>query len=98
MANVLNVEWTDTAKQHLRDIYEFHSEFDEESAFKVITEIVDAADSIQFLKQFQVDHYNRNYRRIVVGYYKVLYRVHDSTVIIMAIFPTRSDARKMGQL
>ncbi|MBI1289105.1 MAG: hypothetical protein GC178_16180 [Flavobacteriales bacterium] len=98
MAQVLRVEWTDTAKHALRNIYEFHAEHAEESAFRIVTEIVEKADSIIYMKQFQVDDINPDYRRIVVGYYKVLYRVQDSVVKVMNVFPTRSDSRKLERL
>ncbi|MCF8459185.1 MAG: type II toxin-antitoxin system RelE/ParE family toxin [Flavobacteriales bacterium] len=98
MEKVLTVEWTDTAKAKLRKVYEFHSEYSEESAFKIVNEIIEEADSIIFFKQFQVDDVNSKYRRIIVRQYKVLYKIEVGIVWIMNVFPTKGDPEKLRKL
>lgn len=98
MAKVLTVEWTDTAKDKLRKVYEFHAEYSEESAFKMVNEIIEESDTIIFFKQFQIDDINSNYRRIIVRQYKVLYKIEDEIVWIMNVFPTKNDPEKLLKL
>lgn len=98
MAKVLTVEWTDTAKDKLREVYEFHSEYSEESAFKIVSEIIESADAVVYCKQYQLDDVNPKYRRIIVRQYKILYRIEDGVIWIMNVFPTKDDPEKLMKL
>jgi len=98
MAKVLTVEWTDTAKDKLSKVYEFHSEYSEESAFKIVNEIIEAADAVVYSKQYQVDGLNSKYRRIIVRQYKVLYKIEEGIVWIMNVFPTKDDPEKLEKM
>jgi plasmid stabilization system protein ParE len=95
MAKGLTVEWTDTAKDKLRTVYEFHSEYSEESAFKIANEIIESTDAIVYAKQFQVDDINSEYRRIIVRQYKVLYKLEGETVWILNVFPTKGNPKNL---
>jgi plasmid stabilization system protein ParE len=98
MAKGLTVEWTDTAKDKLRKVYEFHSEYSEESAFKIVIEIIESTDAIVYAKQFQVDDINSEYRRIIVRQYKILYKLEDETVWILNVFPTKGNPKNLRKL
>jgi plasmid stabilization system protein ParE len=82
------VNWTDTGKSALKSVYEFHSEYSETLADKLVTELVDRADAIVFSKQYQVDEINPKYRRIIVGDYKVLYNEKNNIIEIMDVICT----------
>ncbi len=89
MEKVVRVDWTDAGKQALRHVYEFYAERSELAAEIVVNDIIDAADSIVFGKQYQIDDINPKYRRIVVRDYKVLYIESDGIVNVMGVVSTK---------
>lgn len=98
MEKITKVEWTDTAKTALRNVYNFPAVYSEQSAENIVNDIIDTADAITFAKQYQVDDINPIYRRIVVRNYKVLYKVHQKTVSIMNIVSTKDNPKKLEKL
>lgn len=98
MEKVTNVEWTDTARAALRNIFNFHVINSEQSAVNIVNDIIDTADSIVFANQYQVDDINPNYRRMVVRYYKILYKEHQNIVSIMNVVSTKDNPKKLKQL
>ena len=95
MVKVARVDWTDTAKSVLRKIFNYHVEYSRSSAENLVNEIIDAADSIVFAKQYQVDEINPNYRRIVVRDYKILYNEQKNTIQIMDIVNTKQSPEEL---
>ena len=89
MEKVVRVDWTDEGKLALRLVYDFYAERSELAAEIVVNDIIDAADSIVFGKQYQIDDINPKYRRIVVRDYKVLYIESDGIVNIMGVVSTK---------
>ena len=98
MEKVTKVEWTDTAKVALRNVFNFHAVNSEQSAENIVNDIIDTADSIVFANQYQVDDINPKYRRIVVRQYKILYKEHQNIISIMNVVSTKDNPKKLKQL
>lgn len=98
MEKVTKIEWTDTAKVALKNVFDFHAKFSEEAAINIVSDIIDAADAIVFSKQYQVDEINPNYRRIVIRDYKILYKVSRKTIYIMNIVSAKDNPEKLKNL
>ena len=98
MEKVTKVEWTDTSKTALKNVFNFHAKYSEQSAENIVNDIIDTADSIVFAHQYQIDDINPNYRRMVVRDYKVLYKVNRKVVFIMNIVSTKDNPKKLEKL
>ena len=46
-------------------------------------------------KEEYLEHLDREHRRVVEGYFKIIYRVENQTVYITDFFDTRQDPTKM---
>ena len=98
----MNIIISDYAKQQLRLIFIYHSEVASPSvAKKIINEIV---NSFQVLEKFpeagQADefmkHHGKDYRRLVSGNYKIIYRIHENEIHISDVFDSRQDPLKQN--
>ncbi|MDT8411349.1 MAG: type II toxin-antitoxin system RelE/ParE family toxin [Vicingaceae bacterium] len=98
MEKVTKVEWTDTAKTALKNVFDFHAKYSEQSAKNIVNDIIDTADTIVFAHQYQVDDINPNYRRMVVRDYKILYKISQKVVLIMNIVSTKVNPEKLKKL
>ncbi len=98
MEKVIRVEWTDTAKAALKSIFEFHTLNSEQSAEKIVNDIIDTADSIVFAHQYQIDDLNPNYRRMIARQYKILYKENHNIVSIMNVVSSKVDPKKIQKL
>lgn len=98
MEKVTKVRWTENAKLQLKEVYEYHAKVNEEVAFRLIERIIEKSESIVFPKQYQVDPYHSNYRRMIEGDYKILFRSENSIIYITAIFPTKNNPKKIRSL
>jgi plasmid stabilization system protein ParE len=98
LEKVKKVIWTENAKLHLKKVYDHHSKVNEELAFRLIERIIEKSESIVFPKQYQVDPYHSNYRRMIEGDYKILFRGENSVIYIMAIFPTKNNPKIIKHL
>lgn len=94
------VVWTATALNQLDDIYEYIAIDSERAAGNVTSRILTATKRLhlfphsgqeeEFLKEL-----NRDYRYVVAGNYKIIYRLESKVVYISAVFDTRQDPEKM---
>ncbi|MDR6764134.1 plasmid stabilization system protein ParE [Flavobacterium sp. 2755] len=85
----LEVFWSESAKLDLKDIYLYLKErYSKETALKIRKQLYDCTDIIVFPKQFQLDEYRLDCRRIIVGNYKVLYQIRENSILIVRIFST----------
>lgn len=98
MDKVIRVEWTEKSESHLLAIFNYHSQFSKSRALKLIKSIKAKGDSIVFSKQYQVDEYNKNCRRMIFEDYKILFSEEDNIVYIIAVFPTKNDPSKLERL
>ena len=87
--------FTEVAKQRLFDIYRYHKK---EATTKVAKSIIkNIFTASQKLKKYPLlgneEAYlkplKRNYRKLIIGNYKLIYRVIDNTVFIDTIFDSR---------
>ncbi len=78
-------------------IFEFIKLKSPQGAKNVITDFVAQSKNIHFVEQYQVDEFlGEPYRRIIVGDYKAIYKIHSETEIrILQIFDTRQNQSKL---
>lgn len=98
MEKVNKVLWTKNTIDSLEKIYNFHRHKSEISALRIIDEILETADSISIAKQYQVDDINPNYRRMIVGHHKVLYKEENNTVWIAHVVDSRQSPKGIAKL
>jgi plasmid stabilization system protein ParE len=89
---VQQVRWSEKASDSLEDIYAFHAEKSELTAISVVEEIIEKAESINFPKQYQLDEFDSQCRRMFVGNYKILYQNEGLTVHIVNILCSKKPA------
>lgn len=91
MEKVTKILWTETAEKALESIYSFYAQKSETAAINVISDIINTGDAIKLTKQYQVDDINPNYRRMIAGHHKILYKERDTVVSIMNVVDTRQN-------
>ena len=90
--------WTIPAKHDLKDIFDFISEFSYPVADKIIDKIIEKVGTLQiegFENSGQIDSINSNYRRLIEGNYKILYKIKNEKIIIYGIFDSRQHPDKL---
>jgi toxin ParE1/3/4 len=95
-----DIIWSDEALQDLDLIHTFLSEKSLRAAQKIIFNIIDRAkqlDSFPVSGQKQETHVPASfqYRYIVEGNYKIIYRVNQTGIVINAVFDCRRDPEKL---
>ena len=98
----MKVVYTEQALQSLEESLDFlmEQEMPTDQIMATRERILDKADSLadspwkgqqeEYLTQLGKEH-----RRIIEGYYKIIYRVEEPTIYITDIFDTRQDPNKM---
>ncbi len=98
MEDPKKIIWTEPAKQDLKDVFDFISEYSYKIADKTVDKIIEKTD-ILLVKGFelagQIDTINSNYRRLIEGNYKILYKVKSNKVIIHGVFDARQHPDKL---
>jgi plasmid stabilization system protein ParE len=89
MEKFIKVVWTDTAKNHLKTIFNYYKEKSIQGANNIKSEILSTTKNIHFREQYQRDEIEPEYRRIIVRDYKILYFVKDEVIYISKIFSTK---------
>ena len=100
----IKVFWTQTALNHLEDIFEYHKyNASINIARKLVKKLVDS--TIQLQKSPKIGrveellkHRKYEYRFIVVGNYKIIYWVEDNLIKIAAVFDTRQNPEKIKKI
>lgn len=90
--------WSIQAKNSLKEIFEYHSQFSKPAAIRIIESLILAPLKVRFAKQFQVDDINPKYRRIIVADYKILYTTQGDQIFIIDIFCTKKSPEKLRGL
>lgn len=95
------VVWTQSAKADLQSVYEFNiSLLGEEKAFALVEQIMQKADVLhqkiiggtRFIsKKFPT----RNYQKLIIGHYLLIYRQIGEVVFVNRIFDSRRDPGKL---
>jgi len=97
----IKIIWTKPAVYDLKNIYNFYSSKSYIAAKKLIQKIKNKPKTIQssgFEKIGKIDDINPKYRRLIVGYYKILYRIENNQIIIIRIFDSRQNPKKLRNL
>ena len=98
MEEIKRLIWTNPAKKDLKDIFEFISESSYESADRLIDNILNKTDQLLiegFAYSGQIDNINPNYRRLIEGNFKILYKVYGNEIVIHGIFDARQSPQKL---
>ena len=93
----IKIVWDNKAKEDLKVIYTFNKKtVSLEFALEIRKQIYQKVGEIIFLKQWQEDELlGTPYRRIIIGNYKVVYKIKNKTLIyILLVFDTRQDPIK----
>lgn len=95
MQKPIIIIWDELAKSDLKLIFEFIKLKSLPGAKNVIRDIVSQSKTIHFVEQNQVDEFlGEPFRRMIVGNYKIIYKVHSVFEIrILQIFDTRQDSK-----
>lgn len=95
MEKKLKIIWTAKSLAALQHVYNFYAVKSVEAANRIVNDIVETAESITFSDQYQQDEILPQYRRMVVGHYKILYRAEQNVIYILSIFDTRQNPLKL---
>ena len=90
----IKILWSATAEKSLEGIFDYYFKYSEQSAERIRKQILEKISTLRFIKQYQIDEVNPDYRRIIVRHYKVVYKVEKQTILILNIFDTRQDPAK----
>ena len=97
----MNLIWTNPAAMQLENIYHFYSQKSIETATSIYNDIIDEADRlINFPEMAAVEpilaDYVHIYRSLIVRkLFKVVYRIDNETIFIVAVFDCRQDPQKL---
>ena len=100
---VKEVIWTIPAKQDLQSIYEYLSEISETIAYRQVIKILDKSALLEMgfneIGQAEplLEHTGKNYRYLVSGNYKIIHRIDDNAIHIVAVFDTRQNPNKLKE-
>ena len=95
------IKWTDKAKQDVKDIYNYYVEnANEIVALMIVIRIAVRADILyQSIyagqKEPFLSHLKKEYRRLVISNYKIIYSIHREHVSINAVFDARQNPKKI---
>lgn len=93
--------YTEQALFSLREALEFIApKVSHKKLMEIRDEILDAADGLvsqplQGAKEPLLEHVGLSHRRLVVGHYKIIYRVSEDYIYVTDIFDSRQDPEKM---
>lgn len=97
----MKIVFTDIAKSRLKDIYKYYKQ---EASLRVAKSTKDRIfDGINILKTHpelgSEENYlaflHQGYKKLIIGNYKIIYRVIDRTVYIDTIFDSRQEPLEM---
>ena len=91
--NKLKVIWSIKSKQQLKIIFDFYKLISVEVANNVKESILKSGRDLIFVEQYQKDEIEPEFRRIIVGHYKLVYIIEEKTIIILRIFDTRRNPK-----
>jgi plasmid stabilization system protein ParE len=100
MVEKIKIIWTETAQEDLYNIYIFLSHFSQQSARNIVRKILHKPKTLiaGFENAGAKDNINPNYRRLIVGNYKILYTIKENLIFINSIFDCRQDPEKLKNI
>lgn len=94
MSKVLSIVWSQEAFISLREIHEYYFRLNPAAADRIREEVVSAVSNLKYTKQYQLDEFNPDYRRLIVRHYKVFYKIKGQEIRVLEIFDTRQNPNK----
>lgn len=98
---MIEIRWTETALNHLENIFDFYRfNATEKIAQKIISEIIDSTESLKTnpkigqKEQLLID-FNQTFRYIISRHTKIIYRIENDIVFITHAFDTRQNPTKL---
>ncbi len=101
MSNIYKVKWTSNAKEDLLNIVDYIKQDSIEGARRVYKQIKDKAHSSNFFpfRGRVVPELQRQgitiYRELIVNPWRIMYKIENNTVYIMAIFDSRQNVEEL---
>ena len=98
MVKKTKIIWTKSSKDDLKIIYQYYFQFSKKIAKKIINTIINKTSILDisgFEKAGQIDEYNNNFRRLIVGNHKILYKELENHILIVRIFDCRQNPKKL---
>ena len=98
----VKIVWTDFAIRNLKDIFHYYSnKANKKVAHKIRKEILKASNQLKNNPDSGVIEpnlivLNKDYKYLVSGNYKLIYRVVDNEIIINDVFDTRQNPSKIN--
>ncbi|MDO5665071.1 MAG: type II toxin-antitoxin system RelE/ParE family toxin [Bacteroidia bacterium] len=100
---VEQIEWTDLAKNQLKNIYDYYSYVASgRIAKKLINKIVERVD-ILMLNPYAgriedlLSDYTEEYRYLVVDKYKIIYWINGNVAVVSSVFDCRQNPKRMSE-
>lgn len=96
------VIWSDGSIRDLRSIYHFLSKRSEKAAIELIKKILECEPQIVKYPLSGTIYFSEGlgieFRFLIEGNYKIIYRIEGSFIMINAIFDTRQDPDKLNYI
>ena len=99
----MKLVYTEQANASLQECLDFFPpEVSQEKVNEVRDRILDKADKLlnnPHIGQIEehLEHQGKSHRRIIEGYYKIIYRVEGEIIYVTDIFDSRQDPAKMNR-
>ncbi len=90
----ITILWSLDAIDSLESIFDYYFDLSPQNAERIRKDILEKVSTLRFVKQYQIDEINPDYRRIIVRHYEVVYKVEKQSILILNIFDTRQDPEK----
>jgi toxin ParE1/3/4 len=100
----LRVFWTETARLQLEDIFDFYSSrAGLLTAKKIVKQIIDRTIQLENsphsgTKEPMLSERKFEYRYLVQGNYKIIYRIEGNYIMIAVVFDTRQNPEKLKNI
>ncbi|TAL23853.1 MAG: type II toxin-antitoxin system RelE/ParE family toxin [Nitrospirae bacterium] len=95
MSRRYSVRWADTAERDLEAIIDFISEDSPATAIEILEKLRDAASGLnaspergRVVPELK-EHGIIIYRELIVAPWRIIYRIYDQTVYVLAVFDSR---------
>jgi plasmid stabilization system protein ParE len=99
----MKVIWTVPAKAYLKEIYLYYYEVaGRKVALSIQKNIMVAAKKLASMVELgliepELEHTKFQYRSLIAGNYKIIYRIADGHIYIVDVFDTRQNPEKLGR-
>lgn len=97
----MKIVWTDFAIENLKSIFEYYvNKANRKVAHKIRKQILYSTTQLILNPksgqlEFYLERFHQNHRYILVGNFKIIYRIHENNIVINDIFDARQNPIKM---